>query len=252
MRKAIVAGNWKMNKGQDEAIESFKAMADQSWPDHVQVVIAAPFTHLSSLVQFTESKSNFFLAAQNCHPEDKGAFTGEISIGMLKEIGVSHIIIGHSERREIFKEDNKFIARKVNAILEAGLIPIFCCGEPLNIRKSNDQETYVEQQIQESLFQLSDIDIQKVIIAYEPIWAIGTGETASPEQAQEMHAAIRMMISERFNSEIASSLSILYGGSVKPNNAAEIFSGADVDGGLVGGASLNPEVFEEVINNYPE
>jgi len=251
MRKAIVAGNWKMNKGQNEAIECFTAMAAQSWPDHVQVVIAAPFTHLSSVAKFTESKSNFFLAAQNCHPEANGAFTGEVSIPMLKEIGVTHIIIGHSERREIFKEDNKFIARKVNAILEAGLIPIFCCGEPLSIRKSNNQQDYVEQQIQESLFQLGDSDIQKVIIAYEPIWAIGTGETASPDEAQEMHAAIRTMISERYNVEIADLISILYGGSVKPANADEIFSGHDVDGGLVGGASLDPVIFEQVINSYP-
>lgn len=251
MRKAIVAGNWKMNKGQKEAIESFEALANQTWSEEVQVVIAAPFTHLSSLHSLTESKSNFHLAAQNCHPEVNGAFTGEISIPMLAEVGVSHIIIGHSERRELFKEDHKFIACKVNAIIEADLIPIFCCGEPLNIRKSNDQEDYVKQQIQESLFQLSDSDIQKVVIAYEPIWAIGTGETASPAQAQEMHAAIRMMIHERYNAEIANGISILYGGSVKPANAAEIFSGVDVDGGLVGGASLKPEIFEEVINAYP-
>ncbi|MEL6987852.1 MAG: triose-phosphate isomerase [Bacteroidota bacterium] len=251
MRKAIIAGNWKMNKGIEEAKSAFASLAAQTWPSHVEVIIAAPFIQLSSVNSYTSLSEKFYLAAQNCHPEPKGAYTGEISIPMLKEVGVSHIIIGHSERREHFKEDNKFIASKVNAILENDCTPIFCCGEPLNIRKANEQEAYVQQQIQESLFQLSESDIKKVVIAYEPIWAIGTGETASPEQAQEMHASIRSFIAERFSPETADGISILYGGSVKPANAADLFSNQDVDGGLVGGASLKPEVFEEVINAFP-
>lgn len=247
-RRKIAAGNWKMNTTVSEGLDLVNLLGKFSVPADVDVIICAPFTHLHSLVS---SKPDFVkIGAQNVSNEDKGAFTGEISPIMIKDLGVEYVIIGHSERREYFGETNQLLAKKLDKALEHGLTPIFCCGEPLEIRKKNDHIPYVKKQLEEGLFHLSDSDVSKVILAYEPIWAIGTGETATPEQAQETHAAIRSLIKNQYSDAIAQVIPILYGGSVKPNNAQEIFSQTDVDGGLVGGASLNAEGFAEIANAF--
>ncbi|WP_262919378.1 triose-phosphate isomerase [Niabella hibiscisoli] len=190
---------------------------------------------------------NYYIAAQNCSNKKSGAYTGEVSVDMLDSIHIKHCIVGHSERREYFGETNQVLAEKVNLLLEKGITPIFCCGEALDIREANTQNAFVEAQLKESLFHLSAEDVQKVVIAYEPIWAIGTGKTASTEQAQEMHAHLRSVLAAQYGAEVANEISILYGGSVKANNAKEIFASPDVDGGLVGGASLVALDFIEII-----
>jgi len=197
----------------------------------------------------TQNAANLEVAAQNCHQESSGAYTGEISASMLRSLGVNYVILGHSERREYFKESNELLTQKVNVALDEGLTPIFCCGEPLSIRESNQQIEYVCHQLTASLFHLEASQMAAVVIAYEPIWAIGTGRTASAEQAQEMHAAIRNHLASKFGQEIADGISILYGGSCKPSNAQEIFAGEDVDGGLIGGASLKAEDFLAIISS---
>ena len=188
------------------------------------------------------------MAAQNCYSKKSGAFTGELSVEILKSIGIEYVVLGHSERREYFGESNAFLADKVNICLEYGITPIFCCGEPLEIREADTQNAYVAKQLEESLFHLDASAIAKLIIAYEPIWAIGTGKTASNAQAQEMHASIRSVFAGKYGTEVANGISILYGGSVKASNAAEIFAEPDVDGGLVGGASLIADEFIKIIN----
>ena len=198
----------------------------------------------------TTDTDGLYTAAQNCHQMDAGAYTGEISASMLQSIGVEYVIIGHSERREYFGETNELLAEKVVAALNHGLQPIFCCGEPLSIREAEDQEAYVTNQLTASLFHLSADNLKQIVIAYEPIWAIGTGKTASAAQAQEMHAFIRNLFKERYSEQVADDLTILYGGSVKPNNAKEIFSKPDVDGGLIGGASLKAEDFFAIVNAF--
>ncbi len=212
-------------------------------------VLGTPFIHLPQVAKLTASTTMLQVAAQNCHQEPSGAFTGEISCAMLKSVGVTYVIIGHSERREYFKESNELLSRKVDAALSEGLTPIFCCGEPLSIRESNDQMEYVCHQLTSSLFHLTDEQIGSLVVAYEPIWAIGTGKTASAAQAQEMHEGIRNHLASKFGQEIAGNIPILYGGSCKPGNASEIFAGPDVDGGLIGGASLNAEDFMAIINS---
>ncbi len=196
-----------------------------------------------------QEKSNVFVAAQNCYTKLSGAYTGETSVSMLQSIGVTHVIIGHSERREYFNESNSFLADKVNVCLQNNMTPIFCCGEPLQIREAETQNSFVETQIKESLFHLLANEISKVVIAYEPIWAIGTGKTASSQQAQDIQAFIRKVLANKYGVEVANEISILYGGSVKAANAKELFSNEDVDGGLVGGASLNAEEFVAIINS---
>lgn len=247
-RKNIAAGNWKMNTSVAEGVALYKEISSTTIPDNVLVIIGAPFIHLASLV--AEGNASVKVAAQNCHFENSGAYTGEISPKMLADLGVDYVILGHSERREYFSEGNDLLAKKLDSALANGLQVIFCCGEPLEIRKAGTQNEYVTQQLKEGLFHLTKDQLENVVIAYEPIWAIGTGETASPEQAQEMHAHIRSLLMENYGSDAAEEMSILYGGSVKPANAKEIFGQQDVDGGLVGGASLKSDSFGAIINAF--
>ena len=252
MRKKIVAGNWKMNKTLEEGqalTSEVKHMAEDELKGDVLLILCPPFIHLSTLHGMLKG-SKIGLGAQNCSEHASGAYTGEIAAPMLPSTGVQYVILGHSERREYFDEGNALLAKKLDIVLENGLSPIFCCGEPLEIREKEAQSTYVQKQVQESLFHLSKEDISKLIIAYEPIWAIGTGKTASAEQAQEMHAVIRKQIAENYGDEVADGISILYGGSVKPGNAQEIFAGADVDGGLIGGASLKSRDFVDIAKAF--
>jgi len=219
-------------------------------PSDAEVVIIPPFVHLTSVQNQIASKENISLGAQNCSNHDSGAYTGEVSVDMLKSIGVKYVTIGHSERREYFHEDDAMLAEKTSKVLAADLTPIFCCGESLEIREANNHEKFVSKQIEHGLFHLSAEEIQKVVIAYEPIWAIGTGVTASTDQAQEMHRAIRLMLMEQYGHDMSEAISILYGGSVKPGNARELFSQPDVDGGLIGGASLNAQDFVDIANSF--
>ncbi|MDQ3015262.1 MAG: triose-phosphate isomerase [Bacteroidota bacterium] len=246
-RTKMVAANWKMNTNLVEGAALINEII-QGLPSDLpcEVVVAPPFTHLPMVKSLTELHS-IKVCAQNCHQEAAGAFTGEISTVMLKSMGVEYVIVGHSERRQFFHETHDILKLKVNAILEAGLKPIFCCGEPLEIRQSEAHNIFVRMQLEESLFHLSPEQFKNVCIAYEPIWAIGTGVTASPEQAQEMHAYIRDQIAISYDKILTESTRILYGGSIKPDNAKILFSQEDVDGGLVGGASLSGSGFLEII-----
>ncbi|MEN8776593.1 MAG: triose-phosphate isomerase [Polaribacter sp.] len=249
MRTKIVAGNWKLNydkKTTNKFIESLKKSVDKLPLKNTRVIIAPTFVNLSSAVEKVE-KSNIEVVAQNMHQATSGAFTGEISADMLKAVGVNTVILGHSERRTYFNETDQALAEKVNTILEKGMETIFCFGELLEDRKSDNHFEVVESQLKNALFHLEAKDWKSIILAYEPVWAIGTGETASPEQAQEMHAFIRSIIEKKYNKEVAEKVSILYGGSVKPANAEEIFSKPDVDGGLIGGAALKVDDFTAII-----
>jgi triosephosphate isomerase len=253
MGKKIVAGNWKMNntfsEGEKLTSEIINMVKDEVKND-VTVLLCPPFIHLNTAVQHTKDISNIHIAAQNCSQYDSGAYTGEVSAKMLASIGVSHVLIGHSERREYFNETNEELAEKINQALANDLIPVFCCGEPLDIREEDEQYDYVTEQISDSLFHLSKDQIGKVVIAYEPIWAIGTGKTATSEQAQEMHAKIRAFVASKYGEAVAQATSILYGGSAKPTNAPELFAKADVDGGLIGGASLKSRDFVDIIKSF--
>ena len=250
MRKQIAAANWKMNLNQQEAKDLLTNILDKlpKLTDNQQVVFSVPAIYLSNAVQQIGGISNVFVAAQNCHQNSNGAFTGEISAPMYSSVGVNHIVIGHSERREYFAESDALLAEKVNAVLANNSTPIFCCGEPLGIREAGTQNAFVETQLINSLFHLTPEQLLKVVIAYEPIWAIGTGKTASSAQAQEIHAFIRSVLATKYGADIANQISILYGGSVKAANALELFSQPDVDGGLVGGASLIATEFTAIIN----
>ena len=250
MRKQIAAANWKMNLNQQEAQDLLKNILDKlpKLTDNQQVVFSVPAIYLSNAVQQIGGISNVFIAAQNCHQNANGAYTGEISAPMYSSVGVNHIVIGHSERREYFAESDTLLAEKVNAVLANNSTPIFCCGEPLAIREAGTQNAFVETQLINSLFHLTPEQLLKVVIAYEPIWAIGTGKTASSAQAQEIHAFIRSVLATKYGADIANQISILYGGSVKAANAVELFSQPDVDGGLVGGASLIATEFTAIIN----
>ncbi|GLR16326.1 triose-phosphate isomerase [Portibacter lacus] len=249
-RLQIAAGNWKMNKTFEDAMQLSRALANATRDENVLTIMATPSIYLKMIVDQVLHVPGLEVAAQNCHEKESGAYTGEISAPMLESIGVKYVIIGHSERREYFAESNEVLARKVDIALANNLIPIFCCGESLEIRKSGKHLSYVANQLKESLYHLSAEELSKVIVAYEPIWAIGTGETASPEQAQEMHEYLRNALAEQYSEDIANGISILYGGSVKPANAQIIFSQKDVDGGLVGGASLKAEDFVQIINAF--
>ena len=248
-RKFIVAGNWKMNTTLKEGLRLAKGVTKKVKPTDPTVILATPFTHLHATAEVLKENKNVHLAAQNCASELSGAFTGEISVDMIKSVGAKYVILGHSERRQYFEEGNKLLAKKTDLVLSKKLIPIFCCGEPLDVRKAKNHTRYVSKQLREGLFHLSEKDFSKVVIAYEPIWAIGTGVTASPEQAQEMHDKIRKMIVRKYGEKIANKTTILYGGSVKPANAKDLFGQPDVDGGLVGGASLKAADFLEIINS---
>ena len=243
MRKKIVAGNWKMNKNLSEGIDLANELSEilASSSTDVEVILGVPFTHLDKVASISD---NFSVSAQNCSAQESGAFTGEISTG------AKYVILGHSERRAYHQENNADLAKKVDLCLSDNLKVIYCCGELLSQRESVNHFEVVKSQIKEALFHLSDNQISRLVIAYEPVWAIGTGVTASSEQAQEMHAYIRSLFEDKYNLELAKGLSILYGGSCKPSNAKEIFSKEDVDGGLIGGATLNACDFSQIINAF--
>lgn len=250
MRKQIAAANWKMNltRQQGETLLDSILATPHSLTDNQQAVFAVPFPYLTMAQQKLAGKKNVFVAAQNCYSKKNGAYTGETSVEMLQSLGIRYVVLGHSERREYFNESNQLLAEKVNICLEYQIQPIFCCGEPLAIREANTQNAYVAKQLEESLYHLTAEQLQQIVIAYEPIWAIGTGKTASSAQAQEMHAFIRAQLAAKYGAAVANNISILYGGSVKAANAVEIFGQADVDGGLVGGASLISDEFVAIIN----
>ncbi len=249
MRKKIVAGNWKMNKTLQEGVELAKTVNRQVEDTDVLVILCTPFIHLAE-VSKTITKDSLFLGAQNCASETSGAFTGEVSVDMIKSTGAEYVIIGHSERRSYYHEDDALLNKKTKVALTAGLTPIFCCGEVLAERQSGKHMQVVKSQIEKGLFDLSPEDFGKVVLAYEPVWAIGTGVNATAEQAQEMHKAIRELVSEKYGTQVAENTSILYGGSCKPSNAKELFSNPDVDGGLIGGASLNAADFMGIVNAF--
>jgi triosephosphate isomerase len=251
MRKQIAAANWKMNL----TLQQAEALVDEllatpfSLNENQQAVFGVPFPYLIAIHNKFIGKNNCYVSAQNCYTKKSGAYTGETSVEMLTSIGITHVIIGHSERREFFNESNAMLAEKINCCLSNNLKPIFCCGEPLQIREAESQNSFVETQLKESLFHLTAEQITNFIIAYEPIWAIGTGKTASNEQAQQMHKHIRTVLANNYGLDVANTISILYGGSVKANNAGDIFAQPDVDGGLVGGASLVAADFAVIINS---
>lgn len=251
MRKQIAAANWKMNLTlqQGEILVEELLKATQDLAQNQEAVLAVPFPYLVNVKKMLAGNNHFFVAAQNCYNKISGAFTGEVSAEILKSVAVDYVIIGHSERREYFNESNEVLAEKINICIEYGLKPIFCCGEALEIREADTQNSFVENQIKESLFHLSGEQLFGFVVAYEPIWAIGTGKTASSAQAQEIHAHIRSVFAAKYGPELANSISILYGGSVKAANAKEIFSQPDVDGGLVGGASLMAAEFAAIIKS---
>nr|WP_299070211.1 triose-phosphate isomerase [uncultured Allomuricauda sp.] len=246
MRTQIVAGNWKMNKNLDETEVLLSELSAKLPDTHAEVIVAPTFVNLVAAQRNLQS-STIQVAAQNMHFAENGAFTGEISADMLLNIEVDTVIIGHSERRSLFGETDDLLSKKTKTALEKGMRVIFCFGEELEDRKSGNHFSVVESQLKNALFDLDKNAWGKIVLAYEPVWAIGTGETASPEQAQEMHAFIRKTISEAYDTSIANTVSTLYGGSVKPGNAEEIFSKPDVDGGLIGGASLKADDFVAII-----
>ncbi len=248
MRSKIVAGNWKMNKNRDETVALVGEIVSHMDQTSAEVMVAPTFVHLNAAIDSLDS-SDVEVIAQNMHFAPSGAFTGEISAGMLRNIGIRTVIIGHSERRALFGETDELLAKKVQSALENGLRVIFCFGEELEDRKGGNHFTIVESQLKNALFELDAKAWDQIVLAYEPVWAIGTGETASPEQAQEMHAFIRKTIGAAYDQHTAEGVSILYGGSVKPGNAAEIFSKPDVDGGLIGGASLNSSDFLAIVKS---
>ncbi|HMJ46689.1 MAG TPA: triose-phosphate isomerase [Ferruginibacter sp.] len=251
MRKQIAAANWKMNLDLSQAMQLIDGIGKtaHSLNNDQLAIYAVPFPYLLPTLEKLQSVKNEFVAAQNCSSKKSGAYTGEVSAEMLASIGIQYVIIGHSERREFYHESNSELAEKVDRAFENELKPVFCCGEPLGIREASTQNSYVESQLRESLFHLDASRVKDFIIAYEPIWAIGTGKVASSGQAQEMHAHIRKVLNDQYGEEIAGSVSILYGGSVKASNAVELFSQPDVDGGLVGGASLMAPEFAAIINS---
>lgn len=252
MRNKIIAGNWKMYNTLQDATKLVNdliiELQDQEMGAN-RAIIIPPYVYLRDLSEALSRNPDIYLGAQNCHFEKEGAFTGEISAHMLASVGTQYVVLGHSERRQYFHEDNALLVKKVNAVLAEDLIPIYCCGETLEERESNQHFNIIQQQIEEGLFHLSAEEIKTVIVAYEPVWAIGTGKTASPEQAQEIHAHIRNLFSKKYGQETADNLHILYGGSVKPNNAAELFGQPDIDGALVGGASLKASDFAAIIKS---
>jgi len=249
MRKLIVAGNWKMNKSLQEGIDLAKTINRQIEDNGVTVILCTPFIHLTE-VRNVITKDSLFLGAQNCASETAGAFTGEVSVDMIRSTGADYVIIGHSERRSYYHEDDAMLNKKTKLALAAGLTPIFCCGEVLAERQSGNQLKVVRTQIEKGLFDLTVEDFSKVVVAYEPVWAIGTGVNATSDQAQEMHKAIRELIAEKYGNQVADNTSILYGGSAKPSNARELFANPDVDGGLIGGASLNAADFMGIVTAF--
>lgn len=250
MRRTIVAGNWKMNLNLDQGMQLIDAIVASESSADVLKIIACPFIHTAFAVSKTKHREDIAVAAQNCSHLESGAYTGEISAGMIASCGAKYVIIGHSERRQYFNETNAILSQKVNVALASGLIPIFCLGENMEERNANKHLEVVKQQLKEALYHLSPADFSKLIIAYEPIWAIGTGLTATSHQAQGMHNFIRSEINKKYGKEISENTSILYGGSCNPQNAKELFACIDVDGGLVGGASLKANDFVSIANSF--
>lgn len=250
MRKQIAAANWKMNLTIDKAEALLDAILkeESTLVEDGLVIFAAPFPYLMMAADKINGKDNYAIAAQNCSNKKNGAYTGEVSVEMLQSVGIIYCVVGHSERREYFGETNAMLAEKIDLCLAQSITPIFCCGEALDIREKEGQNDFVRKQIEDSLYHLSAEQLQQIVIAYEPIWAIGTGKTATTEQAQQMHHFIRSVLAGKWGEAVANNISILYGGSVKASNAAELFGCADVDGGLVGGASLVAPEFVQIIN----
>ncbi|MGB1206331.1 MAG: triose-phosphate isomerase [Chitinophagales bacterium] len=255
MRKKIVAGNWKMNKIQSEVIELTTALSlalqKHELAENHEVIICPSLVYLSKVNDILAllADKKIKVGSQNCHTKNFGAYTGEVSAAMLKSLKVQYVLVGHSERRTYFGEDNSVIKAKLDIALAQGLQVIFCCGESLNIRESKAHFDFIATQLEESLFHLTKEELQNVVLAYEPIWAIGTGVTASPEQAEEIHAHIRALLSKKYDEATAENMTILYGGSCKPTNAAQLFSQPNVDGGLIGGASLKADSFMGIIKH---
>lgn len=250
MRKKIVAGNWKMNMDLNAGIQLFsdiQNLAGEEIFGNQEVVVCPPFIHISSLAQSVKPDSRISIGAQNCHQADSGAFTGEVSASMIASAGARYIIIGHSERRLYFSESNSILAQKLDTVLKNSLSPIFCIGETLDQRNAGSYFEVIREQLTEGAFHLQASDFSKLVLAYEPVWAIGTGLTASPVQAQEIHSFIRSLIAEKYTQELSADLSILYGGSCNPKNASELFAREDIDGGLIGGAALKARDFVDII-----
>ncbi len=253
MRTKIAAGNWKMNTDLQAAqilASEVANMAKDEVPTTTQIILCVPYVHFLTVKGLINHVPHLHLGAQNCHHKPSGAYTGEISVSMLASYGVSYVILGHSERRQYFGETAEVLVPKVNAVLAAGMHPIFCIGETLDERNQSIHFEVVSKQIEEGLFHLTEQQIKEVVLAYEPVWAIGTGVTATSEQAQEMHAFIRSHIAESYGQSTADSLSILYGGSCNASNARELFACPDVDGGLIGGASLKSREFIEIAKSF--
>ena len=254
MRKNLVAGNWKMNLTYQDGLalvsEITNMVADEAPGSGVEVVICPPFPFLHSIGKLLTSGGTIHLGAQNCHHQDSGAYTGEVSAKMLQSVGVEYVILGHSERRQYFHEDDALLSQKLKAALAAGLKPIFCVGETLETREADETFSYLEKQLQDGLFHLSNEEFDQVTIAYEPIWAIGTGKTATSAQAQEVHAFIREQVARAYDAEAAQNTTILYSGSANAQNARELFSQPDVDGGLIGGAALKSRDFTEIVKSF--
>ena len=246
-RKKIVAGNWKMNLNSVSAVQLAKDIKAQENSFKCEVIVCPSFIFLSEVKKINGSTGIVKTGAQNCSNKEGGAYTGEVSVSQLKSAGIEYVIIGHSERREHYHETNEQLREKLQLALKHGLKPIFCCGEPLQIRQANQQSEYVKKQLEESLFVFTAEEVSNITIAYEPIWAIGTGLNATPAQAQEIHAFIRSQLAAKYSNELADKTRILYGGSCKPDNAAELFACPDVDGGLIGGASLKANDFLAII-----
>ncbi len=250
MRRKIVAGNWKMNTPVEEGRDLARAIAGRDVPQGVTLILAPPFTHLTAINDLIAGKENILLSAQDCYLKESGAYTGAVSPAMIRSTGATHTILGHSERRSYFQEDNVVIFQKMRAALNAGLEVILCVGEKLDQREVGDHFKVVQSQLEETIGKFSTREAENVIIAYEPVWAIGTGKTASADQANEMHGFIREVIARNFDNRFADQIPILYGGSAKPGNAQELFSQHNVDGGLIGGASLSADDFLAIAGSF--
>jgi len=253
MRKKIVAGNWKMNMDYNEGLSVFSEiinMVKDEVTGQQEAVVCSPFIHLHSLVQLAKGYTKVSVGAQNAHQAESGAYTGEISAKMINSVGAAYVILGHSERRQYFGESNELLAKKTDTALANGLKPIFCIGETLAEREANEHFDIIKSQLVEGVFHLDEEQFGKLVIAYEPVWAIGTGKTATSEQAQEIHAFIRKEIAAKYNQAVADSTTILYGGSCNPKNAPELFAQPDIDGGLIGGASLKSRDFVDIVKVF--
>jgi triosephosphate isomerase len=253
MRKKIVAGNWKMNLNFEEGVSLFSEIVNMVKDEVVgnqEVIVCSPFIHLSTVAKLSENVKNVNIGSQNIHQAESGAYTGEVSASQVKSVGVEYVILGHSERRAYFGETDSLLAEKTNAALKHNLKPIFCIGETKEERESGKFFDVIKTQLVDGVFHLSKDEFAKVVLAYEPVWAIGTGLTASPEQAQEVHAFIRETVANHYDAETAENTTILYGGSCNPSNAPTLFSQKDIDGGLIGGASLKSRDFLDIVKEF--